>query len=64
MYEFDITVTRMIRKFELAPITVSIPMVLYGNEVVDVLEKAKEALYASEIIGVDINMIKEIRDRH
>ena len=64
MYEFAITVTRLIRKFELAPVTVSIPMVLYGGTVVDILEKAKDALYASEIMGVDINMIKEIQDGH
>ena len=64
MYEFHITITRMIRKFELAAVTVSIPMVLYGDEVVDVLEKAKDALHVSEIIGVDINTIKEIRDGH
>lgn len=62
MYEFDITITRMVRKFELSPVTVSIPMVLYGDTVIDILEKAGDAIYASEIIGVDINAVKEIRD--
>lgn len=64
MYEFHITITRMVRMFELAPITVSMPMVLYGDTLVDVLEKAKDVLHLSEIIGVDINTIKEIRDGH